>query len=563
VDQLRWCNLSAARQAFAGRLETAGEAPLEAFLEVSARCNLRCVMCAINVDRRYRSDSGRPAILEPALFATLRPAFPALLRAYLFGLGEPLLNPHLTAYAGSLAAAGAEVWFNTNGTLIDDAVAEGLARAGVAAVTVSMDGATAVTYEAIRRGAGFNAVLRGIRALVAARNRHGRPEVDLSFVAMAANLAELPDLVALCAREGIASIHVEPLFAQQGDELGELYREQNLGRLGRDRASAFFAEAARRGRELGVRVGSRLLAGVDDYDYLHHAASRQPWWRCSEPWTSVWVTAAGEVRCCCLNDTSFGSLARDSLSAIWDGAAFRAFRRAHAEGDLPASCSNCRRNARLRMSPYFEAVEPVTYRPLLDPRLPPPEAGGPTITWPAEGEVVTDPLAVLGRLPARWQRRARDLELMVDATPVAQLAAAAVVDGRDFALAVPVPYLSEGAHLLWLRSRSSEHHSGWARRTVHFWRPVRGPDALAADLLVLPLALPRRAGRPRILVDGAPAACRWLRGGRIRGRHGAAVLDTSGLAPGEHVLRAEVRGRPPAERSVLRIPRSTAASALP
>lgn len=181
MDAHRRCNVCAARRDYdAG--ETAPEGwPQEAIIEVSARCNLRCVMCPISYDPRYQPGSGRPALLTPQLFERLRPLFPTLLRADLFGLGEPVLNPHLTDFIGELHAAGVEVRFTTNATLIDDERAEAFARAGADSISVSIDGASAGTYETIRRGGRFEGVLRGLEALCRARRRHGRPRVTVSF----------------------------------------------------------------------------------------------------------------------------------------------------------------------------------------------------------------------------------------------------------------------------------------------------------------------------------------------------------------------------------------------
>src|SRR5438270_13453907 len=210
MNERRWSNIASAREAYEQGGEAVDARPIEAFFEVAARCNLHCQMCAINYDSRYQPRSGRPPFFEPDLFARLRPLFPSLLRAYLFGLGEPTLNKHLVDYIGELSAAGVEVWFNTNGTLIDEAKAEEIARAGAERITVSIDGATAQTYETIRRGAKFDTVLRGIRALTNAGKRYGRPSVNLSFVAMSSNIHELPAIVELAANLGTTGVHVEP-----------------------------------------------------------------------------------------------------------------------------------------------------------------------------------------------------------------------------------------------------------------------------------------------------------------------------------------------------------------
>src|SRR5256885_2317648 len=86
VDERRWLDVSFARSAYESATEAIDSWPIEAFFEVAARCNLRCQMCAINYDSRYQPRSGRPPFFEPDLFARLRPIFPSLLRAYLFGL---------------------------------------------------------------------------------------------------------------------------------------------------------------------------------------------------------------------------------------------------------------------------------------------------------------------------------------------------------------------------------------------------------------------------------------------------------------------------------------------
>src|SRR5205085_10484562 len=136
------------------------------------------------------------------------------------------------------------------------------------------------------------------RALVAANRRHGRPRVDLSFVAMASNLAEMTQLVELGADVGAAGVHVEPLYQQPGSaELIEHYGRENAGAAGNERVANSFSAAATRARDLGVFFQSRLTANSTEFDYVKRAVSVD--WTCSEPWSSIWVTSAGEVRTCC------------------------------------------------------------------------------------------------------------------------------------------------------------------------------------------------------------------------------------------------------------------------
>lgn len=415
MDDRRWQNLTRARSSYAEGAARSGGLPLQLYAEVSARCNLRCTMCAIGYDTRYASGSDRPAYFSPALFARLRPIFPSLLHANLFGLGEPLLNPHLVAYVRELADAGARVSFHTNGTLVDDRKAMALARAGVAHVTVSIDGATPATYEAIRQGAKWEHVLRGIRALVRAGQRYGRPTVDLAMVAMRANVHEIPLLRELGAHLGVRSIHIEPLLRQPGSpELEEHFAREHV---------------------------------------LPHPMARSEF-LCAEPWATVYVTTAGEVRTCCLNEVCFGNLHEQTFEEIWNGEAYVRFRERHARRESPAGCANCIANARVRSSPWFRATESVVMQPMVD-FLPEP-------THDVELETVTESFAISGRERTSVDRRS--VTVMIDHTPVEMLSTATFVNER-FTLQLPTHFLTEGAHVVWLRDREGR---SLARREGHF-----------------------------------------------------------------------------------------------
>jgi MoaA/NifB/PqqE/SkfB family radical SAM enzyme len=484
MDRRRWTNVSAARAHYEGRDVISADAPIEAFFEVAARCNLRCQMCAISYDVAARVKDNRPPFFEPDLFARLRPIFPSLVRVYLFGLGEPTLNKHLPEYIAELTSLGVEVWFNTNATLIDEEKAEAIAKAGAECITVSIDGATAATYETIRRGAKFAACVRGIRALVDAGRKYGRPKVNLSFVAMASNIAELPAMVELCAELGAYGVHVEPLYMQADSvDLTENYERENLGNVGASRASRLFDEAVALADDLGLDLTSRFRGERKEFDYVARSRGERRDWLCSEPWSSIWVTSGGDVRTCCINGVSFGNLWKSSIDEIWNGQRWRDFRAQHARREPAVGCGVCMANGRERNSAYFRTVERVTYRPMFDPPNVAPEELV-KIETPRAGTTVTDPLVVTGRVAASL--RLTDVELMIDATPVANFHDAGYFDGDEFAFSLTLPFVTEGAHVIWARRRGET--SGWAHREVFLWRP-EGTELRAVDdaLLVLPL----------------------------------------------------------------------------
>ncbi|HEX8632204.1 MAG TPA: radical SAM protein, partial [Catenuloplanes sp.] len=171
-------------------------------LEITSACNLRCVMCLV----RYRPPVNKLAGAMPAaLFHRIVDEVPGLRRLTLQGLGEPLLSPYLVDMLRLATGRGITVGFNSNATLLTRARADELVDTGADWLHVSLDGATAATYQAVREGADFDTVVRNLAGLVAAKRAAGSatPWIRVVFVAMRDNVAELPALVRLLAGIGV------------------------------------------------------------------------------------------------------------------------------------------------------------------------------------------------------------------------------------------------------------------------------------------------------------------------------------------------------------------------
>ena len=567
MNSSRLSNTLRVQRAFQTGHGDAGAGPLVAYLEVAARCNLRCPMCPITVDPRYGPGSGRPALLSAALFERLSGVFPTLQRAHLFGLGEPFLNPHLVHYVERLAAAGVETWTTTNATLVTEESADAIARAGLAHVSVSIDGASAETYARIRRGGRLDEAVRGIRALVAARRRHGRPRIVLSMVTMASNLRELPDLVDLCASCGGDGVFAEELYSYSHPAIEKVYAREHLGNVPREERREIFAEARQRASRQGVeflsRVGStpaatraRSLPSLPVAGAPGSGAAAPPLpFPCSEPWATINVSAAGEVRTCCFNDTSFGSLLEQPAEAIWNGEAYGLLRRDHAAGRTPDGCGRCVTAGRVMKSPWLLPRFPA--RELEGPQgpLPGPGAGAAgektiRVIWPVDGSPVSGELVLAGTLPPRRRLLPYPdalVEIFLDETLVATLERGHGLEGKHFAACLPIPYVTAGQHQFrarWRRRKGARGPLG-----PDFSVPVtvydgdgNGVAAVSRGAVAVPLL--RREPRPRASVEGRPSLLAdWLCVRREEGFLGVAVVDTVALAPGPHDLALTLSDR--------------------
>src|SRR5262245_65507827 len=95
--------------------------PRELYLESTNRCNELCDQCP-------RTHLGREADRDLSLDEVMRITnqLPALERVVLHGLGEPLLNPQLTAIVAHLRGRGAYVLFKLKATAVSDSLARDL-----------------------------------------------------------------------------------------------------------------------------------------------------------------------------------------------------------------------------------------------------------------------------------------------------------------------------------------------------------------------------------------------------------------------------------------------------
>src|SRR5918998_5279173 len=165
--------------------------PLPSFVQIEpvGQCNLRCQMCPI----QFRTDgppNGPPAFMPFETFTRLVDQLPSMTELQLQGMGEPMMHPRFFDMVAYAAAKGIEVSTNSNLTLLSERRARLCVSSGLGYLHVSLDGASAETYEAIRVRAQFDRVLRNLRRLIEARRQAASelPRIRLVAGAMRTNL---------------------------------------------------------------------------------------------------------------------------------------------------------------------------------------------------------------------------------------------------------------------------------------------------------------------------------------------------------------------------------------
>ncbi len=146
------------------------------------RCNLRCWYCVGRGDKKgscVEPIDNEHKLTHNEFERILRLAVNRLgiVKIRLTG-GEPLLYPRLEELVGALRGLPSlrELTLTTNGLLLEEK-AEGLHRAGLDRINVSLEGATEQAYRDITGRACLQQVLRGLEALLSAG--FSKPKINI------------------------------------------------------------------------------------------------------------------------------------------------------------------------------------------------------------------------------------------------------------------------------------------------------------------------------------------------------------------------------------------------
>ena len=168
--------------------------------EITRNCNLNCVHCRAAATRGpYDGELDTPAALKllDQIEEIGRPI------VILTG-GEPLLREDIFEVAQYGTDKGFRMVMAVNGTLITDAVARHMARAGIMRISISLDGATAEVHDAFRGVAGaFEGAIEGIKRAQAAGI-----EFQINTTITKANVEQIPLIQELAVSLGASAHHI-------------------------------------------------------------------------------------------------------------------------------------------------------------------------------------------------------------------------------------------------------------------------------------------------------------------------------------------------------------------
>ncbi|MBJ77192.1 MAG: hypothetical protein CMJ98_09270 [Planctomycetes bacterium] len=224
---------------FSNQLAPLERRGLTILIDVSNRCNIRCRMCYFHFDSVFHRE---PVYTSPEDFTRWAEQLLPMAHALHLACGsESMTSPHFPRILEITGDYGVpDVKFLTNGLLMNERMREAIVDSGVHQVHISIDGATARTYESIRVGGNFDRLKENIAALAKRKATSGRgihdvPTLQFNITLMQANLEELPLFVDLAEELGVTRIAARHLMPYKGLDLAD----QTLS-LNKDQANEGF-----------------------------------------------------------------------------------------------------------------------------------------------------------------------------------------------------------------------------------------------------------------------------------------------------------------------------------
>lgn len=328
---------------------SASNAPLLLAVEVTTRCNFKCVHCC----RRFSSQKSAGISFE--LFQNIVPVLRTAYELYLFGDGEVLLDipRHLAMIARVYQQDPAcALGFSTNGKLLTPEVFELYATAGIQYIQVSVDAAAKDLYEEMRRGGSFDELLANLEGIAALRERSKvrQPQLRLATVISKQNYRQLPLLAEFAKRYGFSSWYINaecPL--NPGRDLLQLTSD-DLAELDCMRADILQNYSPHYSIVFDPYIG--LSSGTGE-KWLESASPVF----CTVPWQRFEVKVNGDVKICPYYHESICSMNGKSVMEVWNGEEFRRIRKAFTTGtDIPSYCVNCKFGMRKQYLPGYPGL---------------------------------------------------------------------------------------------------------------------------------------------------------------------------------------------------------------
>jgi len=265
--------------------------PIVINIEPTVRCNMNCAFCPPVLNKLKHSKGDMDFELYKKIIDELGNK---LLFLNLYNYGEPLLHKNITDMVSYAKSKGILVCINTNMLALNNEIAEGLLKAKLDYMIISLNGATADVYSKYQSSKeNFEKVLSNLRMLLKLRGKRKYPFVDIQFVVMRENEHQILDMKKLVEEIGADKLSFKKFIYKPTDENSEAIKN--------------------------------LMP--KNKDYAHFADETSP---CYRAFNSAIIEYDGTVRPCCADieqHFNMGNVREKDFKSIWNNDKYQQFRR--------------------------------------------------------------------------------------------------------------------------------------------------------------------------------------------------------------------------------------------
>ena len=343
--------------------------PAYVTLDLTRRCNTVCVGCYFHCVQEREPTPGDHSVqdLPVELLCRLATELAGVgtSEIVLLGEGEPLLHPGFFDIVGAFKQFGMTVRSFSNGTLLNEEACARLVASGLDTLLVSVWGVNREEHLQNHPGITLSHLEKrreGVRMLTEAKRRAGSrtPGLSLQFILNRHNFSNIEGRIEFALASGCEEVGFAIFRDYGGMFEGLALGEAELSTL---------EPALDRAREVFEKRGIRH----DIPQYLQRIQMGPEGWSklpCYAGWYSAEIKVDGTVLPCAHCATVVGNLHQNTFAEIWNGPAYRSFRRAgmlRPQVDLlhGCDCANCCQTAdNMRVGRFFGPIRPLVARRL-------------------------------------------------------------------------------------------------------------------------------------------------------------------------------------------------------
>lgn len=278
----------------------------EVILSVTNRCNLKCAMCDIPLNKEKE-------VSTEALFRVLDDL--KILKPYsvVISGGEPMLRSDIYKLIYKAHENGFRTCLTTNGMLIDRAAALKLKKAGLDIANISIEGDEA-THDAIRGKGSYKKACEALKVLWEVQI-----ETTVAMCVSVKNYKFMPEMLRLASSCGATTVKYQAfstLFVADKTGKGFLIDSKDDAKELKKIVRNVIAEAGK----LGLNINPESYLNKLGFFLSPEALSEDVKYGCRSLYDVCSVNAKGDlVPCFMLQDMAVGNLENETLRRLWNG----------------------------------------------------------------------------------------------------------------------------------------------------------------------------------------------------------------------------------------------------